>query len=106
MRRAKVQLFRIGKFGAVLLTMAAMVLLLGRGLFAAVLPGSYAGAITELLPPMLALFMWYGLLAFASTYGDLQEMPQKGAVLWGVAVAVQLAVVLVPWPGVGAQTPD
>jgi O-antigen/teichoic acid export membrane protein len=102
-RRAKVQLFRIGKFGGVLLTIAALVLLLTRGIFAALLPASYSAAITELLPPMLALFTWYGLLAFASTYADLQEMPQKGAMLWGAAVAIQLALVMIPWPQVTAQ---
>jgi O-antigen/teichoic acid export membrane protein len=102
-RRAKVQLFRIGKFGAVLLTIGALVLLLGRGLFAAVLPAGYSTAINELLPPMLALFTWYGLLAFASTYADLQEMPHKGGMLWGAAVVLQLVFVMMPLPQLSAQ---
>lgn len=95
-RRAKVQLFRVGKFGAVFLTLAAVFLLLTRNLFALIMPTAYTDSINLLLPPMLALFLWYGLLAFASTFGDLQEAPYKGATLWALAVAIQLALIFIP----------
>jgi hypothetical protein len=95
-RRAKVQLFRVGKFGAVLLTLTAVFLLLTRNIFAALLPSAYADAIHLLLPPLLAIFIWYGLLAFAGTFADLQESPHKSAALWATAVAIQLALILLP----------
>ncbi len=92
--RARVQIFRVGKFGGVMMVLAALVLLLGRGLFAAVMPPAYANGINSLLPGLLALFIWYGLLAFCSTYADLQEKPQRGAAIWGVAVAIQAGGIL------------
>ena len=95
-RRAKVQFFRVGKFGAVLLTLIALATLLVRDLFVFIFPSAYADAIHLLLPPMLCLFLWYGLLAFASTFSDLQEQPQKGAALWSLAVAAQLALLFIP----------
>lgn len=88
-RRAHVQLFRVGKFGAVLLTLLAVALLLLRGLFAQI-ESQYADSINSLLPPLLAIFIWYGLLAFCCTFADLHESPQRGAAFWAVAVIVQL----------------
>jgi hypothetical protein len=90
-RRARVLLFRVGKFGGVLLLLAATFLLLTRGLIASFLPDTYAYALNNLLPAFLAMFIWYGLLAFSSTYADLQEKPHRGAALWATAVAIQLA---------------
>ena len=88
-KRAKVQLFRTGKAGAALLTLAALALLLARGLFAWLLK-DYATAILDLLPGLLTVFMWYGLVAFFSTLSDLREQPHRGAALWGLAVFVQI----------------
>jgi O-antigen/teichoic acid export membrane protein len=90
-RRARAQLFRVGKFGGTLMVLCAAGLLLTRGLVAALLPPSYGDALMTLLPGLLALFVWYGFLTFASTYADLQEKPQRGALLWAVAVGVQAA---------------
>ncbi len=74
-RRAHVQLFRVGKFGAVMLTVLAVALLLGRGVLAGI-EWQYADSINNLLPPLLAVFVWYGLLAFCCTLADLHERPQ------------------------------
>ena len=97
-RRAKVQLFRVGKFGVVVMSLAALFLLLSRPLFAAILPSAYSTSILQFLPPMLALFFWYGLLAFCSVYTDLQEKPHLGALLWAAAILIQLTLILIPMP--------
>jgi O-antigen/teichoic acid export membrane protein len=89
-RRAEVQMLRVGKWGAVLLTLIAVAVLLFRGVLAR-LEGDYAGPILTLLPPLLGIFLWYGLLNFWSLYGDLHERPWLGATLWGVAIVMQLA---------------
>ncbi|MCL2639863.1 MAG: hypothetical protein FWD53_03365 [Phycisphaerales bacterium] len=95
-RRAKVQFLRVGKFGAMLLTLLALIILDARDLFAFIFPSVYSEAINELLPPLLCLYLWYGLLAFASTFSNLQEQPRKGTALWAIAIAVQLAMLFVP----------
>ena len=65
------------------------------GVLVALLP-AYEGAINELLPVLLGIFLWYSMLGFLVLYGDLQERPWVGAVLWGVAVGVQAGVIFVP----------
>jgi O-antigen/teichoic acid export membrane protein len=95
-RRAKAELFRVGKFGGVLLTLLAVGLLLSRSLFALVLPLAYGDAIMKLLPAMLALFMWYGFLTFSTVYADLQEKPHLGALAWAVAIVIQVTVLVLP----------
>jgi hypothetical protein len=103
-RRAVVQFFRVGRIGAAVLVGVALVLLVGRSAVAVVLPAAYGEAIVQLLPGMLALFVWYALLSLAAAYGDLREMPWKGAVLWGVAVGLQVAGIAAAhlgWLGVG-----
>jgi O-antigen/teichoic acid export membrane protein len=105
-RRARAQLFRVGRFGAAALLLLALLLLPARPLLAALLPSVYTPAIEQLLAPFLALFIWYSLLAFFSTYGDLQERPYKGAALWAAAVLVQLAAILAARFGLLPGTPD
>jgi hypothetical protein len=95
-RRAKAQMFRIGRLGMALLLLIAVAVLWGRGIFAWFLP-AYAASINALLPGLLSLFIAYGLVAFLSTYADLREMPQRGAAMWGIAVAVQAAGIGVAW---------
>jgi O-antigen/teichoic acid export membrane protein len=93
-RRAEVQMLRVGKWGAVLLTLIAVAVLLFRSLFA-YLEADYAAPILTLLPPLLGIFLWYGLLNFWSLYGDLHERPWLGATLWGVAILIQLTALFV-----------
>jgi hypothetical protein len=88
-RRANVEFFRMGRWGAAGLTALAVVVLLMRSVFAWMLP-TYAGAIDVLLPGLLGVFIWYSLVAFLSTLADLSERPWFGAALWGMAAAVQL----------------
>jgi O-antigen/teichoic acid export membrane protein len=89
-RRAEVQMLRVGKWGAVLLTLIAVAVLLLRGILAH-LEADYAAPLLTLLPPLLGIFLWYGLLNFWSLYGDLHERPWLGATLWGTAILIQLA---------------
>jgi len=95
-RRAHVQLFRVGKWGAVLMTLIAVAVLAGRSILAAI-EVDYANAIMRLLPPLLGVFLWFGLLTFCSLYSDLHETPWKGAMLWGSAVVVQVGTLCVEW---------
>ena len=67
-RRAEVQMLRVGKWGTVLLTLIAVAVLLFRGIFARI-EGDYAAAILTLLPPLLGIFLWYGLLNFGACTG-------------------------------------
>jgi O-antigen/teichoic acid export membrane protein len=97
-RRAEVQMLRVGKWGAVFLTLLAIAILLLRGILAQ-LEADYAAAILTLLPPLLAIFLGYGLLNFWSLYGDLHEKPWLGAILWAAAIVVQLAVLILGWGG-------
>ena len=89
-RRAHAQLFRVGRLGTAALTLLAAALLLARPLFAYALP-AYAAPIHDLLPGMLALFLWYGMISFFSAYADLRESPSRGAALWATAVLFQIA---------------
>ena len=88
-KRAHVQLFRVGKWGAVLLTLLAVAVMVIRPALGFI-TGPYAEAIEKLLPPLLGVFLWYGLLAFWSLYTDLQERPAMGAAMWAAAVALQI----------------
>lgn len=97
-RRAQVEVFRIARLGMAALTVIALALLLGRGLFERMLP-PYAQAIETLLPGLLGLFIWYALVAFCSTLADLSERPWRGAALWGMAVAVQIAGIAIGHSG-------
>jgi O-antigen/teichoic acid export membrane protein len=101
-RRARAELFRIGRFGAAALALMAALAVICRSPIGWLLP-AYADVVRTLLPPMAGVFIWYGLLAFCSTYADLRETPHRGAWLWGAAVAGQAAVMLLT-PG-GAGTP-
>jgi O-antigen/teichoic acid export membrane protein len=89
-KRAHVQLFRVGKWGVLLLTFLAVLIMLVRPILG-ILTGSYVEPINALLPPLLGVFLWYGLLSFWSLYTDLHEKPVLGAALWGAAVSVQIA---------------
>jgi hypothetical protein len=95
-RRAKVQMFRVGRLGMAAMMLAAVALLWGRGVLEWMLP-AYADSIDALLPQMLALFLAYGLLTFLSSYSDLRELPQRGAAMWGIAAAAQAAAILAGW---------
>ena len=93
LRRARAQMLGVGKFGAALLVAIALFVLLGRGILEWMLP-VYADAIEALLPPLLGVFLWYSLLGFLATFGDLQERPWCGAAIWGTAVIAQMAMLL------------
>lgn len=93
-RRGAVQLFRVGRFGAALLLLLAALVLLARPVLIRLLPAPYEHALYTLLPGMLALFTWYALLAFFSTYADLRESPRHGAILWAAAAFLQIAGLL------------
>ncbi len=95
-RRAKVQMFRIARHGMALLLLLAAIVLWSRGLLEWFLP-AYAAAIDSLLPPMLAMFIAYGMVAFLSSYADLRESPQRGAAMWGIAAGIQAAGILAAW---------
>ncbi len=96
-RRASAELFRVGRFGAAALALMAAAAVICRSPIAWLLP-AYADVLYTLLPPMAGVFVWYGLLAFSSTYADLRETPHRGAWLWGAAVAAQAAVMLLGNP--------
>ncbi|MGN6367758.1 MAG: lipopolysaccharide biosynthesis protein [Phycisphaerae bacterium] len=90
-KRAHVQLFRVGKWGGILLTLVALGVMLLRPLLGLMTGPSYVYPIQTLLPPLLGVFLWYGLLAFWSLYADLHEKPALGACMWAGAVCMQLA---------------
>jgi hypothetical protein len=92
-RRANATLFRLGRLGTAALLLLAAALLLSRDLFAYLLP-AYATPIHTLLPGMLALFLWYGLASFFSTYADLRESPWRGAAIWATAILFQITAIL------------
>jgi len=101
-RRARVQMLRVGKWGTVGLTVIAIGLLMGRGILASI-ESEYAQAIATLLPPLLGVFIWYGLLAFCCAYADLHETPQRGALFWGAAVMVQVVMLCLGLGGPDAK---
>jgi hypothetical protein len=103
-RRARAELFRVGRFGTAGLAILAAGAVLCRGLIGWVLP-AYGEAVAMLLPPLLGVFVWYGVLAFCTTYADLREMPHRGAWLWGAAVAGQWVVMLFGGEGAGMNGP-
>lgn len=102
-RRAMVQLLRIGRFGGIALLVLATALTLCRDLLIALLPArmaAYGASLNALLPGLLGVFLWYGMLALLVALGDLQERPWIGALLWGAAVLLQLLIVaLAAWAG-------
>ena len=99
-RRARMMFLAVGRIGGVGLLMAACCVLGLRDLLLALLP-AYEVAIVQLLPALLGIFLWYAMLGFLVAYGDLQERPWVGAVLWAVAAGVQAGVIFGPaWCGV------
>lgn len=89
-RAAQVVLLRTGAVGAAGLLGLVLVMVLGRGVVAALTPAVYAEAVVVLLPPLAGVFLWYSLVGLLAMLGDLQERPWVGVVLWGVAVLGQV----------------
>jgi hypothetical protein len=48
-----------------------------------------------MFPATLAMFSWYGLVAFYSVLGDLEERPWLGAGMWMIVVGVQIVAMAV-----------
>jgi len=86
-------LCRVGYLGGATLLIVGTIAVLMRNFVPAILPATYRLAVVALLPPLIGVFLWYGLLMFFTVLGDLQERPQIGALLWAVAVGGQIAVV-------------
>ena len=88
--RARATLLRTGKLGGALLLTAAACAVLTLPLIQSLVRPSYRYAIESMLPAMLAMFIWYGLLALLSMLSDLEEKPHRGVILWASAVALQI----------------
>lgn len=99
-RRGRAELFRVGRFGTAALAILAAGAVICRGIVGWILP-AYGEAVETLLPPLMGVFVWYGVLAFCTTYADLREMPHRGAWLWGAAVAGQWVVMIFGGEGPG-----
>jgi hypothetical protein len=101
--RARVTLWSLGQVGgAGLLVLAAMVTL-GRSALTVFMRASYGPAIHWLLPPLLAVFLWYAMLGLLTLLGDLEERPWIGAAAWAVATLVQIGLIAAcPISGLGA----
>lgn len=87
--RAMVELLKIGKRGGLALLLGATALIVTRDWWLLLLPGAYKSGLLELLPGLVGVFLWYALLSFLHTYGDLTERPWIGTLLWGIVVGVQ-----------------
>jgi hypothetical protein len=92
-RRARLTLLRTARLGGALLIFSAGGALFVIDVIALLLPEEYRAAFYGLFPAMLAMFLWYGLAAFYTVLGDLEERPWRGAAMWMIIVWIQLVLV-------------
>jgi len=92
--RARGLLLKIGGAGGLALAAAGAMVLVCKPVLLMLLDASYRPAIEAFLSPALGMFILYAMLAWASLMGDLHECSWIGALLWGIAVCTQLAVLL------------
>jgi hypothetical protein len=91
-RQARLQFSRVGRLGFLGLLVSAAIIVGCRNLIAMLMP-IYAPAIRDLLPGMTAMFLWYAMAAYCSSYTDLCGRPYRGAAIWAAVVVVQAAAI-------------
>lgn len=92
--RSRLLVFRMMYYTGLLLYLAAATLFFARDLIAYFVPYTYQQPLSVLLPPSLAIFLWYSFLCFATLLADLHERPHFGVLLWLAAVIIQLLLIL------------
>lgn len=92
--RSRLLLFRMMYYTGLLLYLTAALLFFTRDIITNFVPYTYQQPLSVLLPPSLAVFLWFSFLSFATMLADLHERPQFGAALWLSAVVIQLLLIL------------
>jgi hypothetical protein len=92
-KRAMYEQMQIGKIGSIGLLALGVSLVLVRPVIERLLP-FYAPAIEQFLPGLVGVFIWYGIMGWLATLGDIREQPQFGTIIWIVAVVLQVGMLI------------